>query len=499
MRAARVSDTSVMPGLKLRREPAIVPKLNAFPYQTDAVEAIKDLEYAAVFHEQGLGKTKIAIDVLLYWLKAQVVDTVFLITKKTLLDNWQRELHTHTFLKPRLLTLSGANNFHLFNSPVRLILTHFEAVKKEQSRISLFARTRRLGVIIDESARLKNPSAALTRAFMDLAPSFQRRVIMTGTPVANRPEDLWAQIWFLDQGASLGSDFRHFKNTVNINALAFDESRNALTSELDALFPRIQNFTVRETKDTVGIELPNKFVHPVWCDWEHYQYDLYERVRNELEAIIMQDGLPTKDDAELILKRLLRLVQVASNPSLLDPGYRALPGKLANLLDILYAIHDKGEKAIVWTAFTQNVDWLTTALAEFGPRRIHGRLPIDARNRAIHAFTEDPLVELLVATPASAKEGLTLTAANHVIFFDRTFSLDDYLQAQDRIHRISQEKACYVYNLLMRDSIDEWIDVLLSAKRSAAQLVQSDIDKERFQSEMRFDFRQVLRGILGTV
>jgi SNF2 family DNA or RNA helicase len=104
---------------------------------------------------------------------------------------------------------------------------------------------------------------------------------------------------------------------------------------------------------------------------------------------------------------------------------------------------------------------------------------------------------VLIATPGSAKEGLTLTVANNAIFYDRSFSLDDYLQAQDRIHRISQQKTCHVYNLIMKDSIDEWVDVLLAAKGAAAKLVQNDISLEEYRRTMSYEFGRVLREILG--
>ena len=84
---------------------------------------------------------------------------------------------------------------------------------------------------------------------------------------------------------------------------------------------------------------------------------------------------------------------------------------------------------------------------------------------------------LLFATPQAAKEGLTLTAANNAIFYDRGFNLDDYLQAQDRIHRISQQKDCHIYNLIMQESIDVWISKLLTAKKHAAALGQGDMQK----------------------
>ena len=83
------------------------------------------------------------------------------------------------------------------------------------------------------------------------------------------------------------------------------------------------------------------------------------------------------------------------------------------------------------------------------------------------------------------------------IFYDRSFSLDDYLQSQDRIHRISQKETCYIYNLLVRDSIDEWVDELLSAKQVAAQLGQGDIPVEQFREKMSYSFSTMLAEILN--
>ena len=101
-----------------------------------------------------------------------------------------------------------------------------------------------------------------------------------------------------------------------------------------------------------------------------------------------------------------------------------------------------------------------------------------------------------MATPGAAKEGLTLTVANHAVFFDRTFSLDDYLQAQDRIHRISQTQQCLVENIVASNTIDEWIEELLSAKQLAAALTQGDIDLEEYRGQATYAFNRALREIL---
>ena len=90
-----------------------------------------------------------------------------------------------------------------------------------------------------------------------------------------------------------------------------------------------------------------------------------------------------------------------------------------------------------------------------------------------------------------------MTVANHAVFYDRGFSLDDYLQAQDRIHRISQLEECFVHNIIAKDSIDEWIDTLLNAKFQAAQLTQGDISRDQFSSEFTFDLSKSLAQVLA--
>lgn len=487
-----------MQKLKLKREPDLTLTHQAFAYQLEAVEAVKDLEYAAIFHEQGLGKTKVAIDLLVHWLSQRDLDTALIVVKKGLLDNWQRELATHSQLVPRILTTNRNTNFYVFNSPARVMLAHYEAVKAEKERMRLFLRTRHVGAILDESTKIKNPDAELTRAFLDIAPLFAKRVIMSGTPVANRPHDLWSQIKFLDGGKALGDDFGAFKRSVKLsNDLAGSErNQGQFEDALRRMFTSISAFAVRETKASAQINLPDKVVHTVQTEWEPRQLELYRQIRESLRAIVLRDGELAADNTEDILKRLLRLVQVASNPNMIDGSYQADPGKLEALLDLVTSIVRREEKCIVWTSFVANAEWLARTLSRHNPQIVHGQVPHREQTRAIRSFVDDPSARILVATPGSAKEGLTLTAANHVIFYDRLFSLDDYLQAQDRIHRISQEKQCHVHNLIMRDSIDEWVDALLHSKRTAARLAQGDIGADTFQEEMSYDFGDILHAIL---
>jgi SNF2 family DNA or RNA helicase len=488
-----------MPSFVLGREPDLRAKFHAFQYQTEAVEAIRDLDYGAIFHEQGLGKTKIALDIVLYWLEKRLVDTALLVLKKSLVDNWRREIKAHTYLSPLVLGTERRQNFYVVNSPTRLILTHYEAVRAEKKRLTLFLKSRSVGVILDESTKIKNPKSELARAFFELSPLFVRRVIMTGTPVANRPYDIWAQIFFLDHGRSLGTDFDSFRRALDLDSAVAHggNARGRFENAMLQVNQRIFKFSVRESKASSYIELPEKIVKVIETDWEPRQHDLYLQMRDDLKAVVIRDGIPSEDRADDILKRLLRLVQIAANPALIDESYAAEPGKFPYLIDLVEDILRRGEKCIVWTTFTESADWLSSQLRAYGTRCVHGKHSIDDRNASVRVFLDDPDVRVLVATPGAAKEGLTLTVANHVIFYDRSFSLDDYLQAQDRIHRVSQTRTCYVYNLIMRDSIDEWIDILLHAKRLAAQLLQGDISHDFYKTQMTYSFSDVLRTILN--
>ena len=476
----------------LRRPPKFMPKHVAFPYQLDAIRAVKDLPYAAIFHEQGLGKTKIAIDLALIWLQSDAVDTVFVVTKKSLVENWRNETRTHCHITPHVLSSDRRQNSASLNSPVLLYVTNYEVIASNAPIIKLFLQTCRVGCILDESQKIKNPEAALTRVFHGIATAFERRVIMTGTPAANRPYDIWAQIKFLDGGNALGHSFEEFKHQSDLSACPDDTADYA--RRLGTIHQRLSGFAVRETKETAGIHLPLKTItahHVQLPPWQMAKYTAY---RDELAYAYELDGAMETDTADSILKRLLRLVQCASNPALIDDCYEHEPGKYPLLFDMCREF-TADSKVIVWTGFVDNVDWLAGRLAEFGTVRMHGGLPIHERNRAVESFTRSTS-RILVATPGAAKEGLTLTTANHAIFYDRSFSLDDYLQAQDRIHRISQTSDCYIHNLLAIDTIDEWIDVLLTAKYRAAQMAQGDIDIVAFRDSFRADVSEVLRSVL---
>lgn len=474
-------------------------KKEAFQYQHEAFLEIKDKPYAAIFHEQGLGKTKIAIDLLLYWLTQRDIDAVLIVTKKTLVKNWEEEFATHTNLRPKTLDNKRGNNFYVFNSPARAIITNFETISGEKERLKLYLKTRNVAIIIDESTKIKNPDSKLTKDFFEIAPLFKIKVIMTGTPIANRPYDIWSQVYFLDNGESLGDDFETFKKQCDLSNDLYDneDKKREFEDAVGSIYDKIRSFSVRETKNSGIITLPSKIYHDVFVGFEKEQFSMYEQVRKEMEILLCRNGESVIDESTDTIKRLLRLVQITSSPSLIDETYEGPSAKEIVLDQHIRRIMERGEKVIIWSIFTDNIDRFCRKYKQYNAVKITGKMSVDDRNRSIKAFKEGD-ASLLFATPQSAKEGLTLTVANNAIFYDRGFNLDDYLQAQDRIHRISQQKDCHIYNLMVEDSIDIWVDYLLKAKQQAAFLAQGDISKNVYKQNARYDFAEIVRNILNT-
>ncbi len=486
-----------MSNIKYDIEYNLNAKHEAFPYQHEAFLEIKDKEYAAIFHEQGLGKTKIAIDLLLYWLDKRDIDTVLIVTKKTLVNNWCEEFKDHTNIIPKTIDNKRGSNYYVFNSTARVIVTNFETVSGELERMKLFLNTRNVAIIIDESTKIKNPEAKLTQDFFEIAPLFKIRIIMTGTPVANRPYDIWSQIYFLDQGKSLGKSFEAFKKNCDLsNDLESDIGRRKTFEEsVSAIFENIRSFSVRETKSSGIISLPNKLYHDVYTGFEDRQNKMYEIIRSEMRIMLKKGDKSILDESTETIKRLLRLVQITSNPKLLDDSYQALSAKEVLLDNTISEIMERSEKVIVWSIFTGNVDQFCRKYKHLDACKITGKMSIEERNKSVANF-KNGKARVLFATPQSAKEGLTLTVANNAIFYDRGFNLDDYLQAQDRIHRISQRKECNIYNLMIENSIDVWIDVLLKAKQRAAYLAQGDMTLAKYKNDADYSFASIIHEIL---
>jgi SWI/SNF-related matrix-associated actin-dependent regulator of chromatin subfamily A-like protein 1 len=466
------------------------PKTKAFPHQLETINYINRHNEVALFDEQGLGKTKIVIDSLCLSMQRGEIEGVLVVSPMSLLYNWEQEVTKHSFLIPIVLKGTEREKRYKFLTGANFYITNYEAVIAELGRIRRFCRSRRVAVVLDESARMKNPTTKTAQALFQLTTYSIKRIIITGTPVANKPIDLWAQYYFLDGGKLLGSNFNYFKATYNENNSLYKE-------HLADLKDIITEHSIRRCKDDV-LELPDKTFLNIYVELINRQLELYNKLREELRIEIQDmDGNVIIDEAKNILKKLLRLTQIASNPWLIDKSYTETPAKFFILDDLLNDIIKKKEKVIIWTSFIANILILKSRLMRYKPLVIYGEIPVKVRSDAVKAFQESEKNIILIANPSTAREGLTLTRANNAIYIDRNFNLVDYLQSQDRIHRISQTKECKIFKILAKNTIDEYIDRLIDLKSEIAGYIQGDLTSLKDESYKFLLNKSELLNMLG--
>jgi SWI/SNF-related matrix-associated actin-dependent regulator 1 of chromatin subfamily A len=439
----------------------------ALPHQLEGIQFIREREAAALFDEQGLGKTKQLIDALSQEIAAGVIAAALVICPNGLKTTWAEEIEKHSSMRYAVFGAGRRARREAFGSlRAQIYVINYEAVAAELPSLKALLRFRPTALVLDESHRIKTPGARVTRAIFALRSESPKRVIATGTPVANKPEDLWAQLFFLDGGEAVGQTFAAFRSRYT--------AKGGYTN-IDELRERVAGLSLRREKSST-LTLPEKTVVrvPVRIDGE--QLRMYEVLRNELAVWVRTlTGEQVLEQAENILTRLVRLAQLASNPSLLDAGYAETPAKFQALDTLLHSyIGEQHSKVIVWTSFVGNIGALLSRYSTYRPVSIYGEMPNKERDRAIRAFKEDPRVQLLVANPAAAREGLTLTQSRVAIYLDRTFNLVDFLQSQDRIHRLSQSRPCDIVLLIAERTVDEFVDFSLAQKHRLARYTQRD-------------------------
>jgi SWI/SNF-related matrix-associated actin-dependent regulator 1 of chromatin subfamily A len=439
-------------------------------HQSEGTQFLNENTAAALFDEQGLGKSKQVIDAMVAQIAEQSIDAALIVCPNGLKTNWAEEIEKFSELRFAVFGTGRVERRLAFGSlKASFYVINYEAVGAELASLKALLRFKRIALVLDESHRIKTPDAKATRALLALRGLAARRYILSGTPVANKPEDLWAQMLFLDDGHALGATFEEFQKRYGSSGSGY---RN-----LDQLRQRVATRSMRRLKAGT-IELPGKTYERLRVELEGVQAQMYAAMRGELGRwVSAMDGETVLASADAVLARLVRLAQIASNPGLIDPAYAEEPAKFLALDRLLAKYFEApNQKILVWSSFVENIEALMLRYARWQPVCIHGAISTEQRNAAVRAFKTDPETRLLIANPAAAREGLTLTEANIAIYVDRTFNLVDYLQSQDRIHRISQTRDCEVILLVAQNTVDEFIDFTLEQKLRLAQYSQKDCD-----------------------
>ncbi len=467
----------------MKKDNRFNPKTKPFQHQLEAAKFIEGEHPVALFDEQGLGKSKEIIDGLLSDMEFGFIDGALIICKKTLLKTWENEIKKHTHLNFTNLTGEKFKRKKEFLKFSHFYLINYESLTQEEFLIKSLLKIRKLAIVLDESHRIKNPESIVTKSIFRIKDLSKKRIIITGTPVANRPEDLWAQFYFLDNGKTLGNNYAEFKKRYSIKISMGETIINE--TKLLELKKKIMRFSVRRTKDKIKDKLPQKIYKEYYTKLIGKQKKLYNQIKDELFAEIKKmSGEVIIDKINSIFKKMLRLIQITSNPYLIDKSYNEVPSKFKIIDKLVKEIINKNCKIIIWTSFIDNILILKRRYRNYNSLILYGGMKIKDRNKVVEWFQNDSDYKVLIANPAAAKEGLTLTAANYTIYLDRNFSSIDYIQSQDRIHRFSQTKKCYIIKIIAKETIDEYVDELITKKNQIAKLIQGDIVKIKFPKEL---------------
>ncbi|MGH8999109.1 MAG: DEAD/DEAH box helicase, partial [Acidimicrobiia bacterium] len=394
-----------------------------------------------------------------------------LVCPMSLVGNWQREAARFT---PGLAV-------HVHHGAAREVGPAFTRATRRADLVittyALLARDRKLlakvawgRLALDEAQNVKNPSSQAARAARSLPAG--TRVALTGTPVENRLRELWALMDFLNPGL-LGTEGT-FRARFAIPVERYHDEAAAGTLK------RLTGpFVLRRLKTDRSIiaDLPDKVEMNVLCNLTREQASLYQAVVDEMLAKIEQAATGI-ERMGIISGSMMKLKQVCNHPAhFLGDGSRlggARSGKLARLEETLEEITASGERALCFTQFAQMGSLLCGHLEArlgSGVPFLHGGVAKRARDQMVAEFQSDGGPPLLLLSLKAGGVGLNLTAANHVIHFDRWWNPAVEDQATDRAFRIGQRRDVQVRKFVCVGTVEERIDQMIEAKRELAQRI----------------------------
>jgi len=462
-------------------------KTKPYGHQITALEKSWNKETYAYFMEMGTGKTKVLIDNLAMLYDKGKVNGALIIAPKGVVGTWySQEIPTHLpthIEKVPVLWKANINQKQqdkldlLFKTSedLHILIMNVEALSTDKGKVfaAKFLRSHNTMMVVDESTTIKNPKAKRTKNIVALSELSSYRRILTGSPVTKNPLDLYSQCEFLDPYLLDFTSYYAFRNRYAEMKDAYIGGRTiSLVSgfkNLPELAETLKAFSYRVLKSEC-LDLPDKIFIKRQIALTSEQNKVYKQMKEQALAEMNGKQVTTVN----VLTQLMRLHQITCGHFAADDGsiQEIKNNRLSELLEVLEEIEGK---AIIWAHYQYDVKNIIREIKKIhGPCSVvdyYGLTPHDERQDNISKFQDDPRCRFIVGTPSTGGYGITLTAANTVIYYSNGYDLEKRLQSEDRAHRIGQHKPVTYVDILAEETVDEKIVKALRKKVNIASEV----------------------------
>jgi SNF2 family DNA or RNA helicase len=470
-------------------------KTKPYAHQITALEKSWNKAAFAYFMEMGTGKSKVLIDNIAMLYDKGKINGALIIAPKGVYQNWfdleiPNHMPTH-IEKKMVLWKSNINQSQktlldsLFEpgTDLHILVMNVEAfsTKKGLEFAYKFMSCHETLMAIDESTTIKNPDAIRTKSIVGLGKSSKYRRILTGSPVTKSPLDLYKQCEFLDDGLLDYTSYYAFKTRYAILKTANFGGRSVQVivgyKNLGELSEKLEPFSFRILKEDC-LDLPDYTYTKRIIQLSPEQKKIYESMK-EIALAQMDGKLMTTATA---LVQLMRLHQITCGHFKSDDG---VVQEIKNeRLDALMEILDEVEnKAVIWAHYKHDIESIVKAITKkYGPDSFvtyYGDTPSEERQNNIKLMQDqNSKVRFLIGTPQTGGYGITLTAANVMIYYSNGYDLEKRTQSEARINRAGQTRKMTYIDIIAEDTVDEKIVKALRKKIDIASQIMGEELKE---------------------
>jgi len=447
-------------------------KLQPMKHQLDCFLRTKDEPYYAYFMEMGTGKTKVTLDVASHLFLQKKIDTLLVLAPNGVHEKWVYEevpKHLSVQVEHWAVAVRLEDLRRLANLPsterLSIVALNIESCSREDAyrEVKRLIKNRHVLCVVDESTRIKTPSAVRTRRIWKIGDLSAYRRILTGSPTPQGQHDLYAQFRFLDPSIIGCETYSEFKAMYTIVSSDYNKVVGGINQ--DQLLQLINPYTFRARKEEC-LDLPPK----VYMEWKTPLSKEQSQALKRLKDDLVIEYKDVKMTIEHKMTVALRIQQIAAGhlPKELNDDENVIPLPAPRLELMADIVEDSGQRSIVWCRFKADL-WRC-----YETLRARGIDAVIYENRESLVRWKRDGIQVLISTPARSGIGLDMVEATNVVYYMNSDNAEERWQSEDRCHRIGQVNKVTYHDIIAPGSVDRRILSSLKDKKNVNDAVMSD-------------------------